>query len=550
MPLVNPFAPRVPTPGSTTGPSANPATTDATATGGVGGPTDVQKTLASDAIAGAVPTAKPNTTALGPRQQAVAKLRELVKSGGLDALLAAAPKTGELLSVEARTLFAALPTLGSATSAKDLLDLGLISKIPEGLDAMWNETPRYFVGRQVLVQTTVDTDFKNAVSFHTYKEGGTPRVTHRAYVVGEQGNAFKVAVEGRAEPLLVSKPELYALNEGHRASPTQAKAYGVRLDYDKDIIFKAKVCATILALDDLIGKLDFRTKDPAQLEAALAAVPKPAPGTPAFSGTGSMVQVDAYSQDGVGRLTKGVAAPVEKLLVALGQPFEKSMWGAGKPTIGPMVQRALARLVKEGTAIDLGTTDWPKLAGELQVAVKKDQILALQRSALTTVHGAIKMKHPRDFGADQFGTQYRGEEAGKLVNGGLGVCNVQASVLFGVLQPLRHVLGYETQLEMGACIRPRPGRDGKIMQDPPHGWVIATMWPAGERFVSDRTWHHPCLALDYAFSPNGDRRHVAWDPNVVKTATVTSKQIDMSGTFSGAKPQPVTDATTHGRPDH
>jgi hypothetical protein len=76
------------------------------------------------------------------------------------------------------------------------------------------------------------------------------------------------------------------------------------------------------------------------------------------------------------------------------------------------------------------------------------------------------------------------------------------------------------------------------------------MWPAGERFVSDRTWHHPCLALDYAFSPNGDRRHVAWDPNVVKTATVTSKQIDMSGTFAGAKPQPVTDATTHGRPDH
>ncbi len=526
----------------------------APAVGTVANPTDVQKTLATDAIATAAiprPAPQPLTT----QQQAVSELRALIKDGKLTAMLAAEAKTGKLTSPEAEKIFAALPTLTAATTAKDLLDLGLISKVPEGLNEMYATAPKYFVGRQVLVSVPVDTDFKTPATFHTYKEGGEKRVTHRAYVVGEAGGQFKVLVDGKTEPVLIAKSEIYRLNEGQQIAGKSGQAYGAKVDYAQDAIMKAKVCAALVKLDDLIGKLDFRTHDPELVKAALAKVPAPATGTLALSGAGKMVDVSTTSQDGVGALSSNIAKPLRALLEALGQDVGKqatwNSWSGSQGKVGPMVQRILNTLVDgSGHAKDLGALDWTKLAGDLQVAIKKDATLVHQREALKTVHGEIQMKHPRDWGAENFGTQYRGDEAGKLANGGIGVCNVQASVLFAMLQPMKHVLGYDTQLEMGACIKPRAGRDGKMQESPPHGWVMVGMWPSGERYVSDRTWHHPCLALDYAFSPSGDRRHIAWDNKVAQSTTVTSKQIDMSGTFLGAKPVPVTNHADHGRPDH
>lgn len=538
-------------------PSTPPVSTPAVSTPAVGtvaNPTDVQKAMATDAIGG-TSAPKPVAPALTTQQQAVSELKALMKSGKLDAMLEADKETGALKDPKALELFAALPTLTAATSAKDLLDLGLISKVPEGLEQMWSTTPRYYVGRQVLVNVPVDTDFKDAAKFHTYKEGGEKRVTHRAYVVGESAGQFKVLVEGKSEPLLISKSEIYRLNEGQQLAGKTGNPYGVKVDYANDAILKAKICAAISKLDDLIGKLDFRTTDPEALAAALAKVPAPPAGTKAMNGAGKMVDVATTSQDGVGALSTSIAQPLRSLLEALGQDVGTAStwasWSGSKGKVGPMVQRLLNSLVEpSGQAKDLGTLDWSKLAADLQVAIKKDTTLVLQRQALVTVHGEISMMHPRDYGANSFGTQYRKDEAGKLANGGLGVCNLQASVLFAMLQPLKQVLGYETQLEMGACIKPRPGRDGKMQESPPHGWVMVGMWPSGERYISDRTWHHPCLALDYAFSPAGDRRHVAWDPKVAQSTTVTSKQIDMSGVFLGAKPVPVTNATDHGRPDH
>lgn len=535
-------------------PDVSAPAVSAPAVGTVANPTDVQKALATDAIA-TTSIPRPAPPPLTTQQQAVSELRALVKDGKLASMLAAEAKTGKLTNPEAEKIFAALPTLTAATTAKDLLDLGLISKIPEGLTEMYATAPRYFVGRQVLVNVPVDTDFKTPATFHTYKEGGEKRVTHRAYVVGESGGQFKVLVDGKTDPILIPKSEIYRLNEGQQIAGKSGQAYGAKVDYANDPIMKAKICAALVKLDDLIGKLDFRTSDPELVKAALAKVPAPTQGTLAMSGAGKMVDVSTTSQDGVGALSSNIAKPLKALLEALGQDVGKEVtwnsWSGSKGKVGPMVQRILNTLVDgNGHAKDLAQLDWPKLAGDLQVAIKKDATLVLQREALKTVHGEIEMKHPRDYGADAFGTQYRGDEAGKLANGGIGVCNVQASVLFAMLQPMKQVLGYDTQLEMGACIKPRPDRQGQIQQSPPHGWVMVGMWPSGERYVSDRTWHHPCLALDYAFSPSGDRRHVAWDNKVAQSTTVTSKQIDMSGTFLGAKPVPITNATDHGRPDH
>jgi len=507
----------------------------------VTGPTDTQKALATDAMGG---TTAPKTVgmAMSTQQEAVFQLRELARSGKLDKMMAGESKTGALKNVEAEKLFAALPTLTAATTAKDLLDLGLITQIPPGLDTMYASTPKYFVGRQVMVNVPVDTDHSSAEKYHTYKEVGEKQVTHRAYIVGESGPSFKVLVEGKTEPLLVQKSEIYRLNEGQQLAGKTGNPYGVKVDYANDALLKAKICSTIIKLDSLIMKMDFRVKDPELTKAALEKVPQPAEGTSAMSSAGKMVDISSSSQDGVGSLTSKVASPLRDLLKNLGQDNSK---------IGPAVQRILNSLVEaDGTAKDLGKVDWSSLADQLQVAVKKDAVLEHQRAALTTVHGAIEMMHPRDGGADSFGTGYTGEDAGKLSNGGIGVCNRQASVLFAVLQPIKQVLGYDTQLEMSGCIKPRLGRDGKMQQTPPHGWVQVAMWPSGERFISDRTWHHPCLSLDYAFSPNGDRRHIAFDPKVSQSTTVTSKNIDMSGTFLGAKPVPVSDQATLGRPDH
>ncbi len=118
------------------------------------------------------------------------------------------------------------------------------------------------------------------------------------------------------------------------------------------------------------------------------------------------------------------------------------------------------------------------------------------------------------------------------------------------MQSSKPGLGYETQLDMGCCVHPRAGRSGEMNMNPPHGWVTVAMWPTGERFISDRTWHHPCLSLDYAYSTNGDRRHRSWDPKVSRSTVVTSKDIDMSGEFMGAKPIVVGDVGAHGRPGH
>ncbi len=480
------------------------------------------------------------------QRQAVAKLGQVIKSGHLKRYLAAEDGTGVLTHPEAPALFAALPTLTGLTTAKDLVEVGLIEKVPDGLDEMWGETPRYFVGRQVLVDVPVDSDHKSS-SFHFYKEDGEVRTTHHAHLVGESGSDFLVQVAGRDEPLSIPKRKIFAQNEGHYINGTSGTAWGVDVDYANDPILKAKICAAMLKLRDDIGAMSFDFEDAALVDAALESVPAPTSPTPVLPRQGKMVSVSGWTQDAVGRLDRSVASPLKKLFDAV---------GGNQNAVGPTVQRLFNTLVDaDGAAKDLSTVDWAALAKDLQIAVAKDATLATQRKALKTLHGEIQMEHPASVGAKGFGSNYRpprraNGEAGKLANGGIGVCNLQASVLFALMQPFKHVLGYETQLDMGACIHPRASRSGGMNQNPPHGWVTVSMWPTGERFISDRTWHHPCLSLDYAYSVNGDRRHRSWDPKVSKGMAVMRKDIDMSGEFMGAKPVVVGDVGAHGRPDH
>lgn len=474
-----------------------------------------------------------------PEREAVSTFFEQLRNGRAERLFEAENKTGRLRHEEAVALFSRLPTLTSETTPTELLELGLIPRIPPGLESMWSTQPRYFVGRQVLVNAPVNIDY-DSIQFHAYQEDGEVRATHRAYLVGSTDDSFLVCVDGREEPLTISKREVFSLNEGQGFAGPNARAYGVEFDYAHDALFKAKLCSTFFSLQSVLEQLDFRTQDPALVACALERIKQPPLGTPV---TAKLVMRSLWSY-GAGSLSKEAPPMIAELIREL---------GGSTSAIGPFVAKHLATLEGEPSK-DLGEIDWEKFVTELQSAIARDTTLAHQKTALEHLHGDVNMTHPDLVGPEGFGTNYRPRgrsgEAGKLANGGIGVCNVQASVLFGLMEPFKRLLGFETQLEMGCCVKPRRGHDGAMNPRPPHGWVMTTFWPSGERFVSDRTWRQPCLSLDYAFSPNGNRRHLSWDPHIRVPNHAPAEVIDMSGTFRGPRVMQMGDPTLHGRPEH
>jgi len=189
-------------------------------------------------------------------RQAVERLRELTESGGLEALWVVDRQSGELLSPEARGLFAALPAVTPATAPEELVEAGLLTAIPSGLRQAL-EAPRYKVGRGVFVRATVNykpVDRTRPVG--DFSSTAPVGFTHRAQLRAMRADNFLVDIEGASAPVPVAKTDVFAWNEPTSFPSGTVSLSGVQIDYN-DPHLKGHVCAALLAVAADIAALDF-----------------------------------------------------------------------------------------------------------------------------------------------------------------------------------------------------------------------------------------------------------------------------------------------------
>jgi hypothetical protein len=208
-----------------------------------------------DGISSTSRTTGVSTPVLSPAQKAVATMRQLVESGKLAKYYAAI--TGEtpdpILKDKAMAIFRDLPKLNSATTAEQMVALGLWTTAPRGLEEK-QKSARYLPGRQVLVETTVHSDVFDDRTLLSYKEDGIEARTYRASLAGEDGDDFLVKVDGKRDPIRVPKTEIYRLNQPHVFEGDRLKI--ANCDYN-DPLTKAKLAEMAIEMDELVGQLDF-----------------------------------------------------------------------------------------------------------------------------------------------------------------------------------------------------------------------------------------------------------------------------------------------------
>ena len=202
-------------------------------------------------------------------QQAVSQFREVMKSGQLRAYYDAAigATNDPALKAKALELFNALPSIAPGGDPAAFVASGMWTTAPRNV-AELEKTARYLPGRQVMVPVPVDINLENPREFLSYKEGGPTVATYRARLVGEKGENFLVKVDGKDEPLEVSKAKVFALNQPHDVASAPkvrtANGEGYKLsnwwqsiaDYN-DPFMKAKVVEAAVKMNDLVAKLDF-----------------------------------------------------------------------------------------------------------------------------------------------------------------------------------------------------------------------------------------------------------------------------------------------------
>ena len=192
-------------------------------------------------------------------KNALERLAELVSTGELTSWLAVDQKSGEPVHPEARTLFATLPSVSPASSADDVVELGLWPALPGNLKRAL-DAPRYRPGRDLFVRAPVSheaTDRHKPVGVH---DASRPLAfTHLAELRGKAGENFVVDVAGSATPLRFSRTDVFAWNEP-TVVPLSGALSGVQVDYN-DPLLKAHVCAAYLDLAEAIGGLDFGKSD-------------------------------------------------------------------------------------------------------------------------------------------------------------------------------------------------------------------------------------------------------------------------------------------------
>lgn len=217
-------------------------------------------------------TATPTWTSDVSRR-AVARLRDVLTRGALPSYLAVDRTTGELQSPEARALFASLPSVSPATSPDELVDQGLVARLPKNLGVAY-EKPKYVKGRRIFVQTHVShvvRDKQHPVG--EYKSEASLGFTHRAVLFGRRGDDLMVELEGAPQLLAFPQTDVYAWNEPCGVAPGGGVLSGVAVDYN-DPLFKGHVCAAYLEHAPDIEALDFDAPEAALVAAQEALIAK------------------------------------------------------------------------------------------------------------------------------------------------------------------------------------------------------------------------------------------------------------------------------------
>lgn len=157
----------------------------------------------------------------------------------------------------------------------------------------------------------------------------------------------------------------------------------------------------------------------------------------------------------------------------------------------------------------------------------------LQRQCVTVVHDVIDMKYPKGNVYQEPGRS-SGRDTGRQAVRGIGVCFDQASVMLGLLNPFREMLGVDAQFISGGIYRniKTPGQN-PFGGGGAHGWLQLTYRPSMELRICDRTWTQPDHPADRAYSRFGDRY-----PSSLyrggKVAPLEDTDVDMSGKISVA----------------
>lgn len=189
-------------------------------------------------------------------RRAVARLKDLVLAGGFARAATIDRTTGELVDPEMRALFAALPALTAATAPEDIVDFGLLQRTPRGLSRALAEA-RYVYGRELFVETSVSYRVRDAQRpVGEYRFDAPRALTHRAKLVGEQGDNFVLELEGAPQLLRVAKADVFAWNEPRGVPPSGGIISGVLIDYNEPLM-KAQICAGFIDNARAIEELDF-----------------------------------------------------------------------------------------------------------------------------------------------------------------------------------------------------------------------------------------------------------------------------------------------------
>ena len=189
-------------------------------------------------------------------RRAVARLKEMVQSGGFQRATAIDPLTGELTSHASRAMFAALPSITSATKPEELLDLGLVAKLPQGL-AVTMQEPKYVFGRELFVQSHVNHRVRDPQRpVGEYRADAELGFTHRARLLGEDDDRFVLELEGAPALLRVAKTDIYDWNEPRGVPASGGVLANVHIDYNEPLM-KAQICAAYIDLAPELETLDF-----------------------------------------------------------------------------------------------------------------------------------------------------------------------------------------------------------------------------------------------------------------------------------------------------
>jgi hypothetical protein len=422
-------------------------------------------------------------SAPSPEMAAVAKMKGLIKSGKLQSYYDAAIGVVDnpALKAEAEALFASLPKVTPSMKAEQMVELGLWTKAPRGLEAM-QQSARYLPGRQIKVKTKVNTDLTEKLdfkpigmaktredgqrqyfqglkkdpngrwangqgerfspdgpeksllksdlqSFLSYDESGTEAVTYRATLVGDDGDDFLVKVDGKDDPIKMPKEEVYKLNQPMDIEGDVITVDGKRADYANPFT-KAKVCEAALKMDEHVQELDF-------------------------------TQAKTMGSGGA-------------LSMRFGRRANKDM-------------------------------------------------VEVQKACVQVIHDVIDMKYNNDGAPGRKG----GSDVGRQAIKGAGVCFEQSGVMAGLVAPFHNMLGIDIRTMQGGNYRSVQNTD-RPFSSGGHMWLELTFRPSMRTVVTDRTWGQSNFPIDKAYSFFGDR-YPGGVGRDYKLAEIESTDVNVSG---------------------